>query len=192
MTYHAQLLIAESITAIEVIGILIVLFIRSSWLRKYFGNKIEHATIHVWVGGAFDPVKGKLIHVVDGTYLYRYKYYNIYREVCCPPDYPIIYENGKREVRAQVGRYRALPLFTEGESANSSESILASGQLVEVFVNIVKSIKKKGIQITGTMILIILLVIALIGAGTYLYMRSQKKAVTPVNNKPAITTTGIR
>jgi len=192
MSYHMQLLLSESITGIEILGILAVLFIRSSWLRKFFGNKIENATVHVWVGGAFDPVKGKLIHVVDGTYWYRFKYYNVYREVCCPRDYPIIYENGKREVRAQVGRYRALPLFTEGESTNSSESILASGQLVEVFVNIVKSIKKKGLQITGAMIAIILLILVLIGGAGYLYMRSQKKTTTSVNNQPSITTTEIR
>jgi hypothetical protein len=192
MSYHMQLLLSESITGIEILGILAVLFVRSSWLRKFFGNKIENATVHVWVGGAFDPVKGKLIHVVDGTYWYRFKYYNVYREVCCPRDYPIIYENGKREVRAQVGRYRALPLFTEGESTNSSESILASGQLVEVFVNIVKSIKKKGLQITGAMIAIILLILVLIGGAGYLYMRSQKKTTTPVNNQPSITTTEIR
>ena len=181
MSYHMQLLLSESITGIEILGILAVLFVRSSWLRKFFGNKIENATVHVWVGGAFDPVKGKLIHVVDGTYWYRFKYYNVYREVCCPRDYPIIYENGKREVRAQVGRYRALPLFIEGESTNTSESILASGQLVEVFVNIVKSIKKKGLQITGTMIAIILLVLVLIGGGAWLYMRSQKKTGAPVS-----------
>jgi hypothetical protein len=192
MSYHMQLLLSESITGIEILGILAVLFVRSSWLRKFFGNKIENATVHVWVGGAFDPVKGKLIHVVDGTYWYRFKYYNVYREVCCPRDYPIIYENGKREVRAQVGRYRALPLFTEGESTNSSESILASGQLVEVFVNIVKSIKKKGLQITGAMIAIILLILVLIGGAGYLYMRSQKKTTTSVNNQPSITTTEIR
>ena len=80
-----------------------------------------------------------------------------------------------------MGRYRALPLFTEGESTNTSESILASGQLVEVFVNIVKSIKKKGLQITGTMIAIILLVLVLIGGGAWLYMRSQKKTAAPVS-----------
>ena len=181
MSYHTQLLLSESITAIEIIGILVVLFIRSNWLRKFYGNKIENATVHVWVGGAFDPVKGKLIHVVDGTYWYRFKYYNVTREVCCGRDYPIIYENGKREVRAQIGRYRALPLFTEGEAVNSSESILASGQLVEVFVNIVKAIKKKGLQITGAMIAIILLIMLVIGAGAWLYMRSQKKTAAPVS-----------
>jgi hypothetical protein len=181
MTYHMQLLLSESITGIEILGILIVLFVRSSWLRKFFGNKIENATVHVWTGGAFDPVKGKLFHVVDGEYWYRFKYFNIYREVHCQKDYPIIYENGKREIRAQIGRYNALPLFTPGESINSSESILASGQLVEVFVNIVKSIKKKGLQITGAMIAIILLILVLIGGAGYLYMRSQKKAIVPVS-----------
>ena len=51
MSYHMQLLLSESITGIEILGILIVLFVRSSWLRKFFGNKIENATVHVWVGG---------------------------------------------------------------------------------------------------------------------------------------------
>ena len=137
--------------------------------------------MHVWVGGAFDPVKGKLIHVVDGTYWYRFKYYNVYREVCCRE---IIRSsmrtvNGRSAPRwAGTGLCRSL---LKGRATNTSESILASGQLVEVFVNIVKSIKKKGLQITGTMIAIILLVLVLIGGGAWLYMRSQKKTAAPVS-----------
>jgi hypothetical protein len=185
MTNTVQLILAFGLLAVEIIGIAIYAIVSSEWWARLYSDKIEKATIHVWNGKGWDPKKGQLISVIKGEYIYAYNWYKQIFEVHCPKDYPVQYEKRKREVRAQPGRYLALPLSIEDKSgAGYTEAMLAQGQLVYATVALIKTLKKSGIQITATMLIIgALVIIALVG-GIWYYQSHNKASET----KPTVTT----
>jgi hypothetical protein len=196
MSINTEIMLVMIILVLEILGIIIYAIVTSDWFAKKFADKIENATVHVWNGKGYEPVKGKLINIVSGEYIYQYRWFKAYQEVHCPASYKIQYEKRRRIIFAQAGRYLPIPIFPQDESIkNYSEAMLSQGQLVYSCVELVKTLKKSGIQITATMLLIIGLVILAAGGGIW-YFNSKNHKTTPTNGItttiPHVITTGTK
>jgi hypothetical protein len=179
-----MMILAFVVIGLEIIAIIVYVLLSSEWLAKFFYDKIENATVHVWNGKGYQPVKATLIDTTI-IYTYRYKIYGTYHHVGVPDSYPVQYEKRRRMIYAQIGT--VIPIALPGKEAiKYCESEIASNMAIESVKAAFMAIKKKGFQLSLTMILIGVLVIAAIGGGIW-YYTSHNKSVP--KSSPAVITT---
>lgn len=188
MSITAQFYLLLSFVMAEMVGVVIYAIVSSEWFARKFSDKIENATVHVWNGKGYDPVKGQLI---DTTLYetYRYKIHGEFHTVDLNGDYPVVYEKRKRVIYATIGRVWA-DTIPGHDPIRYSESENATKMCKESVREAFKALKKNGLQLSAAMILIICLVLAAIGGGAWYYTSHNKKAV--VTNQPKVTTTVIK
>ena len=90
MSIQTQFTILISFILAEMIGVVVYVVLSSEWFARHFADKIEVATVHVWNGKGYDPVKGTLIDT-EMWEVYRYKIHGSYHTVDLLPDYPVVY-----------------------------------------------------------------------------------------------------
>lgn len=181
-----MIIIPLIVLGVEIIGIIIYALVSSEWLANKYANKLENAWVFVDLGSHYKPVKGQMIYSSTVAETYAYKFEGKYREVTVPERYPVKYYKRRRIIYANFTKSVAISMPGGEPSIHKfSEEQLSSHHLEWSAVELVKTIKKQGFQLSGMMIVIGLIVIAAI-VGGIIYFQSHKNSA----NKPA-TTTGI-
>jgi len=188
MSITTQFYLLLSFIVVEMVGVAIYAVVSSEWFAKFFVDKIENAAVHVWNGKGYDPVKGKLIDT-EMWEVYRYKIHGLYHTVDLSPAYPVVYEKRKRVIFARIGKAWAdsIPGL---DPVKYDETIIARNMCTESVKEAFKAIKKKGLQISPVMLIIIGLIVVAVAIGGWFYISHNKKI--PVTNKPSVTTTQLR
>lgn len=184
MSITAQFYLAIGFMVVELLVIVVYALLSSDWLGKKFADKIERATIHVWNGKGYDPFKGQLIDTTTG-YTYRYKAYGTFHEVDLDDLYPVQYEKRKRIIYAEIGSRTPRPLPGQ-QAIMYSETEIARKMAIESVKAAFTAIKKKGFQLSWTIILIAALVVVAVGGGLWYYNNHNKPAPKAT---PAVITT---
>jgi hypothetical protein len=185
MSVNTQFTILLAFILAEMIGIVIYAVVSSEWFARHFADKIENATIHVWNGKGYEPVRGKLFDT-ELWEVYRYKIYGSYHTVDLQPDYPVVYEKRRRVIFARIGKAWAdsIPGL---DPVRYSETDNARSMCTESVKEAFKAIKKKGLQITPVMLILIGLIVVAVAVGGWYYTSHNKK--TAATKQPVIITT---
>lgn len=188
MSIQTQFIILISFVLAEMLVAVIYAVVSSEWFARHFADKIEVATVHIWNGKGYDPVKGMLIDT-EMWEVYRYKIHGSFHTVDLLPNYPVVYEKRRRVIYARIGKTWAdsIPGL---DPVKYSETDCARNMVTESVKEAFKAIKKKGLQISPIMLIIIGLIVVAVAVGGWYYTSHNKKTAT---TKPQpITTTQER
>lgn len=165
----------------------------SKLIRRLFRNRPDRACIDVWTGSGYDrDIPGWWAKKPDNYgEIWYYKYNGTKYEVRTGHNYPVIFVNGKRWVKARPGFIYALslgetevnekePQFTEDEIGLQTYGY--------VMTELQRSIKGKGGSLPW-IIIIIVGIIALVGA--YMFIQKQSGSGVPTQTQTTTTTTPV-
>ena len=193
MNSNAAFIIFLIITGLEIIG-LIAYTLLKDWLPKKFRNNITLAWVYVANGDGYaPPIKGRRLVEFHSTYdTYVYKYQGVLRRVDVTEAYPVEYMKGRRLIFTHPSSVNpiALPGHNPVKYLESDEAHkMARESVAAAFM----AIRKKGLQFTLKMFLIIAAIVIIAGVGIW-YYNGHKKATTPsqkTSSGVTITTTPV-